>query len=100
MTQALRRTARSAETAHAIGRFPDLARLIDLNAGVTGSSEAPASAFPQLRLFQAVLGLLQRLATRQPVLHVVEDLHWADRSTLDLERFLATTSSTSRSSWC
>ncbi|MDT4996418.1 MAG: hypothetical protein QOD45_486 [Pseudonocardiales bacterium] len=90
LTQALRRTARSAEMAHEIGRFADLARLMDLNADVAGSSEAPASAFPQLRLFQAVLGLLQRLALRQPVIHVVEDVHWADRSTLDLERFLAT----------
>ncbi len=31
-----------------------------------------------------VLGMLQTLATQQPVLLIVEDLHWIDPSTLDL----------------
>ena len=35
-----------------------------------------------------MLGLLERLATRAPVLFVVEDLHWSDRSTRDLLGFL------------
>ena len=41
------------------------------------------------RLFQSVLGLLGRIGGPRPVVHVVEDLHWADRSTLDLLSFLA-----------
>ena len=36
----------------------------------------------QARLFEAFLGLLERLAERSPTVLVVEDLHWADRSTL------------------
>ena len=37
-----------------------------------------------------MLGLLGRLSAHRPVVHVVEDVHWADRSTLDLLAFLAT----------
>ncbi len=40
------------------------------------------------RLFEVVLGLLQRLALDRPVLLLIEDLHWADRSTRDLLAYL------------
>ena len=40
------------------------------------------------RLFELILGLLQRLAERSPTVLVIEDLHWADDSTRDLMRFL------------
>lgn len=40
-------------------------------------------------LFEAVLALLSRLADASRVVMVLEDLHWADRSTLDLVTFLA-----------
>ena len=36
------------------------------------------------RLFEVFLGLFERLARDRPVLVLVEDLHWADRSTRDL----------------
>ncbi|MDX6325687.1 MAG: hypothetical protein QOK15_2041, partial [Nocardioidaceae bacterium] len=39
-------------------------------------------------LFQDVHATLESLAAEQPVLVVVEDLHWADRSTRDLLSFL------------
>jgi DNA-binding CsgD family transcriptional regulator/tetratricopeptide (TPR) repeat protein len=51
---------------------------------------ADLAAASQLGLFQSVLDLVDRLGAAAPVLHVVEDVHWADRSTLDLVRFLAT----------
>jgi DNA-binding CsgD family transcriptional regulator len=44
--------------------------------------------FAQSRLFELVLRFLDRLAHRQPVVLIVEDVHWADRSTLDLLMFL------------
>ncbi|HEV2257103.1 MAG TPA: AAA family ATPase [Streptosporangiaceae bacterium] len=40
------------------------------------------------RLFEQVLVLLERLAEAGPVVLVVEDMHWADRSSRDLLAFL------------
>ena len=40
------------------------------------------------QLLEHVLGTLDRLSGVRPVLLAVEDLHWADRSTLDLIAFL------------
>ncbi|MDF5752334.1 helix-turn-helix transcriptional regulator [Spongiactinospora sp. TRM90649] len=40
------------------------------------------------RLFEQVLGLLDRLAEREPIVLVIEDAHWADGSTRDLLTFL------------
>ncbi len=43
----------------------------------------------QARLFEALVGLLTRLARGHGLLFVVEDAHWADPSTLDLLAYLA-----------
>jgi len=43
----------------------------------------------QARLFELLLGVFERLAAKQPVVVVIEDLHWADRSTRDLLLFIA-----------
>jgi DNA-binding CsgD family transcriptional regulator/tetratricopeptide (TPR) repeat protein len=43
----------------------------------------------QLRVFEHTLALLTERAAAAPVLLVLEDLHWADTSTLDLVVFLA-----------
>jgi predicted ATPase len=42
----------------------------------------------QTRVFEGLLTLLGRLGERAPVTLVVEDLHWADRSTRDVIAFL------------
>jgi tetratricopeptide (TPR) repeat protein len=42
-----------------------------------------------LRIFEAVAELLTALARRRPVLVVLEDLHWADDTSLRLAAFLA-----------
>jgi DNA-binding CsgD family transcriptional regulator/tetratricopeptide (TPR) repeat protein len=42
----------------------------------------------RLQLFEAVASLLIELATGSPLLLVLEDLHWADRSSRDLLRYL------------
>ncbi|GLZ14457.1 helix-turn-helix transcriptional regulator [Actinomadura sp. NBRC 104425] len=47
-----------------------------------------ATGEERARLFELVLTLLERLAERAPVVLVVEDAHWADRSTRDLVSFL------------
>ena len=51
--------------------------------------DAPEGAPEQgAQLLESVLGLIERLAADQPLLVVLEDQHWADRSTLDLAAYL------------
>jgi DNA-binding CsgD family transcriptional regulator/tetratricopeptide (TPR) repeat protein len=64
---------------------PELARLLP-ELGAPGA--APDRALAQSRLFELLLGLLRRLADRAPVVWIVEDVHWADASTLDLLSFV------------
>jgi predicted ATPase len=49
---------------------------------------SPALSLPphqqKQKTMEAVLRVLQALATKQPVLFIVEDLHWGDPSTLEL----------------
>ena len=63
-----------------VADFPVLTNLVSRS-----GSERDAS---QLQLFDAFLTLLTELAREQPVLLVIEDLHWADASTRDLLTFL------------
>jgi DNA-binding CsgD family transcriptional regulator/tetratricopeptide (TPR) repeat protein len=42
----------------------------------------------QARVFEALLSLIERLGRVQPVVLVLEDLHWADQSTRDFLTFL------------
>jgi DNA-binding CsgD family transcriptional regulator/tetratricopeptide (TPR) repeat protein len=44
--------------------------------------------FAQARLFEMLLGVLGRLADQAALVLVIEDLHWADRSTRDFLSFL------------
>jgi DNA-binding CsgD family transcriptional regulator/tetratricopeptide (TPR) repeat protein len=67
---------------------PELARLLPELAGGDGP---PALAGSTAQLFELVLGVLGRIAADRPLVLVVEDLHWADRSTLDLVAFLVRT---------
>ncbi|WP_281180298.1 helix-turn-helix transcriptional regulator [Actinomadura hibisca] len=69
----------------ALGTRPVLGRLLpDAGGGPDGVSE-----LGQQQLFGAVLGLLGELGADRPVLLVLEDLHWADRSTRHLLTFLS-----------
>ncbi len=56
------------------------------------AGEAPATPadqeFAQSRLFEVLLSLFSRLGEQAPLVLVIEDLHWADRSTRDFLRFL------------
>jgi DNA-binding CsgD family transcriptional regulator/tetratricopeptide (TPR) repeat protein len=42
----------------------------------------------QVRLFEALLELLHLLSARQPLVLILEDMHWADRSTRTFAAFL------------
>jgi DNA-binding CsgD family transcriptional regulator/tetratricopeptide (TPR) repeat protein len=43
----------------------------------------------QARLFELLLTVIERLVQSAPLVLVIEDLHWADRSTLDMVALLA-----------
>jgi class 3 adenylate cyclase/tetratricopeptide (TPR) repeat protein len=49
-----------------------------------GDDALTAVGAEQLRLFRAVASACVALAQRRPTMLVLDDLHWADRSTLDL----------------
>ena len=76
---------------------PALGRLVpELGATTDASDAATRPDWVQARMLEAVLGVLHRLGERQPVLLLVEDLHWADRSTRDVLAFIARTARTER----
>ncbi len=72
----------------ALAARPVLSRLLP-DAGSDESVGADPPGLAQQQLFGAVLGMLAELAEASPVLLVLEDLHWADRSTRDLVTFLS-----------
>lgn len=53
-----------------------------------GSEQEASASVGRADLFDAVHGLLDRVAAKAPLLLVIEDVHWADTSTRDLIRFL------------
>jgi DNA-binding CsgD family transcriptional regulator/tetratricopeptide (TPR) repeat protein len=89
LTQALRGLSRSGTLNLQLERSPELARLVPGLGSSVRQDTSELGLSSQLGLFHAVLGLLERLGAAAPVVLVVEDVHWADRSTLDLVRFLA-----------
>src|SRR5262245_11711459 len=64
----------------------DLARLFPEIAD--GPGPPPSGIEEGPRIFEAVAHLLRLLATEQPVILVIEDLHWCDDMTVRLLRFL------------
>ncbi len=64
----------------------ELARLVPALSGDGVPSATRASAS---RLFQALCAVIDGLSCRRPLVLVVEDLHWADRSTREMLALLA-----------
>ncbi len=81
-------TARPDEVDVLVAEHPALARL------VARPSDGPA--LDRGELVHAVHALLERLGSTEPVLLVVEDVHWADASTRELLGVLLTRGFTSR----
>jgi len=72
----------------ALASRPVLGRLLP-DQGSGEALDGDGAGLARQQLFGAVLGLLAELADANPVLLVLEDLHWADRSTRDLLTFLS-----------
>ena len=76
-----------------------LAPFLDAMAGLTaapsgtgkdeGEDDTTAPEAAQVRAFDAIRDRLERAGRDRAVVLVLEDLHWADRSTRDLVRYLA-----------
>ncbi|MEH0845798.1 AAA family ATPase [Micromonospora sp. CPCC 205711] len=82
------------------GYEAEFARLLPELARVPAAGAAPAgpipSDAPRGYLFDLVGELFHRLAAAQPMVLLIEDLHWADRSTRDLIGFLVRATRTAR----
>jgi DNA-binding CsgD family transcriptional regulator/tetratricopeptide (TPR) repeat protein len=70
----------------------ELARVIPelglAGSGPDGSDSSLDEPLAQSRLFELLLGLLGRLGDQAPLVLIIEDLHWADRSTREFLSFL------------
>jgi predicted ATPase/class 3 adenylate cyclase len=70
----------------------DIAQIVPVVKSRLPGLEAPASLQPdeaRFRLFDSVGTFLRRTAKASPLVLILEDLHWADRSSLQLLDFLA-----------
>jgi len=65
-------------------RVGELASVFPALHGLGEVAQEPATATERFRIHNAVRELLERLAARQPILFVLEDLHWADGASLEL----------------
>src|ERR1700722_12703081 len=86
--RALTRAVPGDELAQVVGpAAPGLARLLP-ELSPDPAARMPADGIQSAQLLELVLGLLGRLSAARPVMLVLEDLHWADQSTLELVAFL------------
>jgi DNA-binding CsgD family transcriptional regulator/tetratricopeptide (TPR) repeat protein len=70
---------------------PDLARIAPAFGPEKNVPRREPADSLQARLFDSLLGFIERLSQRSPVLIVAEDLHWADAATRHVVAFLAGT---------
>ena len=89
LVAALRPLARSGDPALTEPVRAAVAPLLPgLNVAAQEPAESDGEGGAQARLFEGLLSLLDGLGARQPVLLLIEDLHWADRSTRAALAFL------------
>jgi DNA-binding SARP family transcriptional activator len=66
----------------------DIARVVpDYARFATVVDDAPDAETARFRFFEAVTSLLRRLGTSRPLVVVLDDIHWADQSSLRLLEF-------------
>ncbi|MCA9831703.1 MAG: DUF2791 family P-loop domain-containing protein, partial [Dehalococcoidia bacterium] len=68
--------------------FPEV-RTVVPDVPEPGEIAAAAGEAAQFRMFEAIAGYLKAVAERQPLVIVLDDLHWADKPTLLLLGFIA-----------
>jgi class 3 adenylate cyclase len=73
-------------------RAPDVARLVPELAERLGEEPEPLASINEadrFRLFDSVTGFLADASRSRPLVIVLDDLHWADASSLELLRFVS-----------
>jgi DNA-binding CsgD family transcriptional regulator/tetratricopeptide (TPR) repeat protein len=89
LVEALRPLRLTAVLDELTGDLNELVQLIP-ELGAAGSASTPSRrADRQLRIFRETVELLDRVGGNQATVLVLEDLHWADASTLGLVSYLA-----------
>ncbi len=73
------------------GSRSQLATLLPGLEDETRAADRRSDPSDQLRLFEALLELIDRLSEAAPVVLILEDMHWSDRSTRTFAAFLART---------
>lgn len=69
-------------------RWPDIQRLLPTEA-VSQAHELEEGQEEQQRLFWSVTGFIQAISVERPVALLLDDLHWADASSLELLQHLS-----------
>jgi ATP/maltotriose-dependent transcriptional regulator MalT len=93
---ALRRVAREGDPAFDALPASQRADLATILPGLGDDSRDEGAEAEQVRVFEALLAVFDAMSEEQPLLLVIEDLHWADSSTRGFVRFLARTLCTER----
>ena len=71
-----------------VDRFPAVRRLLPGRRLLSGGAGPGGGMLDPSELLQAVHDVFDELAGRAPLLLIVEDLHWADKSTRDMVSYL------------
>jgi DNA-binding CsgD family transcriptional regulator len=91
VSQALRQLVRELDSAtleRVVGGWRSELTLLVPGLRPSALAEVAVGGLDRAGLFAALLGMVERVATERPLVVAVEDLHWADQSTLDLLAFL------------
>ena len=87
LVEIIERLAADAELIQFLEREPEARRFLNVVAGAIGTAES--SVHSRDEIFQAVRKLFEVLARTRPLVVVVDDLHWAETTLLELVEHLA-----------
>src|SRR5215470_15913533 len=87
--QILRAASAPARGGNDARELTELVRELDGGADTRSGGRTLEAEQARFRLFDAVAGALERTARRQPLVLVLDDLHWADEASLRLLAFVA-----------